>query len=400
MALRCLALLTGLTLACSVSTAQRQQPMPPPIRSVTIPVPGEPFGIAQSTDGTWVFVALSNPSGVAVLKRHGEHDGTGLDLVRTISLDQPATGIVMTHDQQYLVVAAGSLVYFMNVSYAETGIGLPLVGSMSDGANAGSVYVNVTADDHWLFVADENLAQITVVDLAATRAGGFLQAAKVGQITVGTAPTAIIFSPDGKLIYSTIEIVPKGAGFPIVCPQEGPNPDPTPVNSQGVVAVIDVATAVTNPAHAVLAGVQAGCSPVRLALSPAGDRLYVVARNSNAVLAFDTSRMVSDPTHALLGSATVGQSPVPVAVANRGSLVLVGNSDRFEPAPTPQTLNLVDAHLLETGGNAVIGSLVTGAFPREMAVSPDGHVVYLSNYGSNTVQMLFVSSQAMSPLVH
>jgi DNA-binding beta-propeller fold protein YncE len=74
--------------------------------------------------------------------------------------------------------------------------------------------------------------------------------------------------------------------------------------------------------------VPAGCNAVRMSISPSGDRIYVTARNSNAVPAFDTSKLVSDSGHALIAMAPVGDAPVPVMVVDNGKKVIAGNSFR------------------------------------------------------------------------
>lgn len=156
--------------------------------------------------------------------------------------------------------------------------------------------------------------------------------------------------------------------------------------------VVDVGKARADPAHSVAARVPAGCSPVRMAISPDGARIYVTARNSDALLEFDSARLVSDPAHARIGSAPVGSAPVPVAVVDGGKKIVVGNSNRFARSPTdPQTLTVLDAAKIAQGAAAVLGTIPAGAFPREMALSPDGRTLFLTNFGSNTLQVMDVA---------
>ena len=84
-------------------------------------------------------------------------------------------------------------------------------------------------------------------------------------------------------------------------------PDSAITNPEGAVIVIDVTLAKTDPAHAVAARVPAGCSPVRMTSSPKGDRIYVSARNNNAVLEFDTAKLVSDSAHSMVGNRSRGR---------------------------------------------------------------------------------------------
>jgi len=153
-----------------------------------------------------------------------------------------------------------------------------------------------------------------------------------------------------------------------------PSGDPI-VNPEGVVVVVDMARVRTDPSKAVAARVPAGCSAVRMAISPAGDLIYVTARNSNAVVAFDTAKLLSDPDHARLGMAPVGSAPVPVAVVDGGRKVVAGNSNRFAGTTSGESLNVLDATKIKGDADAGLGIIPAGSFPREMRVSDDGHTL-------------------------
>jgi DNA-binding beta-propeller fold protein YncE len=357
-------------------------------------MPMLPFGIVTSADGNWVFVAMTGnnqnlPGGVAILQRMP----AGYQLVRTISVQQSANGLAITHDGQLLIAAAGSADYFFDLSgLASGGAGtVALAGSISDGSNAGSVWVSVTPDDQTLFFCDETTGQITVVDLPRARSSRFSQSAILGTIPVAAGPTSIAFSPDGSTAYVTVEIVSSAFGWPDACPVEG-STNPTPVRPQGAIVVFNVAQARSHPSQTVLSPDQfipAGCSPVRVVRSPDG-WLYVTARNSNAVIALDPAKFASDPTHSMIGSAPVGVAPVPVATIDGGAFVVVGNSNRFFEPFTPQSLNIIDAAKLRAGAGAAanVRTLPAGAFPRDLTLSPDGSTLFLSNYISQTVEVI------------
>ena len=352
-----------------------------------VDLPGRPFGVVPTRDGCWVFVAVnaggSSPAtGVALLHRsHGE-----LRLERVVELLERPSGMVLTHDRQLLVAAVGDGVLFLDVARMLEGVGDPVVGRIHGGP--GSIYVNVTPDDALLFVSDEGGATVTVVDLRRARDGGFAADAIVGRIPVGVAPIALPVSPDGRWLYGTSQRAAESWGWPVACKREG-SADPQLVGPQGAVVVIDVARARVDPANAVVSRVPAGCSPVRAVLEPEGEVLWVTARNSDALLAFDASRLVAHPSRALLGGVPVGPSPVGVAVFKHGRRVVVANSSRFAPDPLqPQTLTVVDARRLEAGAGAVMGTVPAGAFPRELAVSPDGRTLFVANFLSSTIEVV------------
>ncbi len=95
-----------------------------------------------------------------------------------------------------------------------------------------------------------------------------------------------------------------------------------------------------------------------MAISPTGERVFVTARNSNALLAFDTTALRTDVAHARVGQVPVGTAPVGVAVANNGKLVFVTNSNRFSSNRTArQTLTVIDAANVGAGQAAILGSV-------------------------------------------
>ena len=327
----------------------------------------------------------SAASGVAVLKREAGQ----FKLQRVIPIQGGPAGLVLTHDGKVLVVAAGKAIVMLDTARMISGAADPILANFADGPRAGSIYVNITANDKLLFVSDENAQTISVIDLNHVRTSGFENAAIIGKIPVGIAPIALTFSPDGRWLYTTSEIAPSDWGWPSTFNPERADPDqPNALVPAGAVVVVDIAKAATDPAHCVVARVPAGASPVRMTISPNGQRIYVTARGSNAVLVFDAAKLVTDSQHAQLASVAVGASPVPLALIQGGKLLVVGNSNRFSAdAAAPQTLSVLDVTRIGQS-DAVICAIATGAFPREMCLSSDGQLLFVTNFGSNALQII------------
>lgn len=367
-------------------------PMSEPVAYV--PLPGHPFSTIPTPDGCWLFVSLtsSNPrsaNGVAVLGRRGGR----INVERVFPVEAEPTGMTLTHDGKLLIIADGEYVVFMDAARmtGRGGDGDPILGYLSDGAQySGSVYVNTTSDDRLLFVSDEAVQAVTVIDLRRARAEGFKETAIVGKIPTGVAPIALTFSPDGRWLYTTSQRAPENLKWPVECKPEGADPATAqPRYPQGAIHVVDVVKAATDPARAVVANVQAGCSPVRLDISPDGSRAYVTARNSNALLAFDTAKFHTDASAARVGTVPVGTAPVGVAVTDGGRRVFVSNSNRFARDQTArQTLTVVDAARVGEGSAAVLGSVPAGLFPRQFGQSPDGRTLFVANYLSNELEVI------------
>lgn len=353
----------------------------------TVALPGRPFGVVASRDGNWAFVAMvggdgPTGAGVAVLQQVEGH----FQLDRVVPVEGGVAELALTHDGKTLIGAGGSSVVMLDVGRMTSGQGDPLIGTFSDGAGL-AIYVNVTADDKVLFVSDEGAATITVIDLARVRVGGFDPQAIIGEIPVGEAPIALTFSPDGRWLYTTSEIASPDWGWSSTQKPEGQaNPNqPAAKVPEGAVVVVDVARARVDPAHSVVARVPAGGSPVRMTISADGKRIYVTARGSNAVVVFDAGKLVTDSEHARLAIVSVGSSPVPLALIQDGKTLVVGNSNRFgADAGKAQTLSVLDVAKIGDGD----ATIAAGAFPREMCVTSDGKTLLLSNFGSDSVEVI------------
>ena len=365
-----------------------------------VKLPGHPFGIAATSDGCRLFVSVASAdpmsNGIAVLRR----DAGAILLERVVPIaaheGRPVmrpgpNGIVLTHDGRLLIAANDEEILFLDVPSMVRGDADPIVGRMTDGKSAGSFYVNVTRDDRLLFVSDEHAGTITVVDLEKARRSGFGSDATIGRIPVGVAAIALTFSPDEKWLYTTSEVAPAAWNWPIVCPPDRVDRArfPNPEVSEGAVIVVDVERASTDPAGSIVAKAPAGCSAVRLAMSPDGRSAWVSARRSDAVVGFDAVKLRTSPLQARIGAVPVGTSPVGIAALPDGRHVVVANSNRIAANPNrPQTVSVIDARKVRDGAAAVIGTIAVGAFPREFSLSPDGRTLFLGNYLSDTLSVI------------
>ncbi len=367
--------------------------------SYDVKLPGEPFGVVDSRDRKWIFVSLltGQQTGIAVL----QNTGGRIQFIRTVPMDRRPSGMVITHSGDTLIAAADDGVVFFDTRKLEAGGNDPAFQWVRDGLRANTTYVNVTADDKTLFVSDENAATITVIDMDRIRPPGRDSGttskradsesgapdAIVGKIPVGVAPIALTFSKDERWLFTTSQVAPPDWRWPAVLKREvGKGKVP-----EGAVIVIDVAKARIDPHESVVTRIPAGGSPVRLALSPDGSRLFVSARNSNAVLVFETADLVTNPNNAESVKIPVGTGPVPVVLVKNGRLALVGNSNRFDPSATNSTLTVLDTSRIGTQMGPQIGEIPCGAFPREFHLSADGQTLYLTNFRTGTLQVLDVN---------
>ena len=354
-------LLCAFTLSASLAVAACDQPAPDPI--VHVAMPSHPYGAYLSRGreaGCWIFVSM--PSGsIAVVHR----DNGRLELVRTVKVPGAPQGMTLTPDGGTLVAAATGQVLFLDAKRLISGDADPVLTNLTDGPKPGSTQAALTPGGKTLFVTDESAATITVIDLAHGPKS-------LGQIPTGRNPVALAFSKDGRYLYSTAEIAQPAWNWPAACRN----------NPEGAIVVIDIARAQTDPANSVVSRVPAGCVPVRLALSPSGDRLFATVRDANSILAFDSAKLVSDPEHARLNSIPTGPAPVPLAIAGR--FLISGDSDRSNSDQRQtQLLHLFSLDLLQP-----VRTIPAGAYPREMTVSPDSSTLFLTNFWSDTLQII------------
>jgi DNA-binding beta-propeller fold protein YncE len=357
-----------LTSAASAACGNRG----PAVQNVA--VPGAPFASVPSADGCTVYVSLrteDDKGAIAIVSRSGEKPA----LTGTISTAAPLWGLSLTRDGALLIAADGSGATFIDTRTAT------VQGAVADGGR-GTIYTAVTPDETLLFVSDERSHGIGVIDLAKVR-GADTSGAAAGTVAVWPGPVGLAVSPDGRALFATVEIA-RRPNRPATCRDEQGRGGEHP---EGALLVIDTARAKSDPAHAVVAFADAGCNPVRVALSPKADRAYVTARGSNALLVFDTMKLVTDSEAALIATVPVGKSPVGVAATRDGKTVIVTNSDRFAADAAHQSVTFIDASKVQSGAAAVLGDVDVGAFPRELAVTPDGTLI-VANARSGSLTLI------------
>lgn len=350
----------------------------------TINLPGAPFSIIPTQDGCTIFVSMglaqdqTAPGHIAVLRRTAGN----VMLVRDvpISTQYGVVGMALSHDGKVLAAANLKGVLLLDVDRLAAGDGKPIAQARDKrGANpqalAGSISVAISPDDKLLFVSDESSTTLTEYDLAKLRAGS---SDAIGQTTVGKYPVDAAFSPDGRKLYSISEEAQPGITRE-TCPDQNGFGGSTP---QGLLTIVDVSRAATDPAGAVLAKVPAGCAPVRVALSKDGTRAFVTDRSVDTLLVFDTAKLETESDHALLGRVIVGKAPVGVVAV--GQYVVVSDSNRLKPAGRKhEWLSVVDPISLK-----VIGNVPAGLFPRTLVVTADDKTLLVPNSNSNSLELV------------
>lgn len=85
-----------------------------------------------------------------------------------------------------------------------------------------------------------------------------------------------------------------------------------------------------------------------------------------------------------LNSQRRATAPVGLALLHGDQLLAVANSDRFGGGEANATI----LYVLYPSAASVVTTVPTGLFPREITVGTDDSTLYLSNYDSDSFQMI------------
>ena len=268
----------------------------------------------------------------------------------------------MTPDGQYLLIAGNPGAYVLSAQRLEQGLPRPVVGVLTvPNAILGGEPIEVitSPNGRYAFVSVEDSDEIAVFDLHTAIIHDFDKPDFVGTILLGRAVVGMAVSPNGKWLYATSERAGDG--------------------NQGSLSVINLREAKTRPDQAIQANVSAGCGPVRVAVlrteAPCGS--LPGERRAARVLA---DALLRHPSRALRADVRVGEAPVGLAVVNQGRQVVVADSDRFNTPDATSALTVVDVAAALGHRTAVVGSLPTGLFPREVSLESDGTLFACDSY--------------------
>jgi DNA-binding beta-propeller fold protein YncE len=383
--------------ALTVSTLASAQVL----NSRTFSTEGHPTQAIWTPDGQHVLVTVNNDrggsSGIEVFRVEG--DKLKREAWQPLG-NAAAQGILLIPNSGMLAVGLSNAgVAFLPLDAALEGKASPRV--LAQGDRSGSGYLAVMPDGQTLFVANEygNGGNVGVIALHRD-AQGTLAPTAIAHLHTPRATPGIAISPDGTRLYAVSEVLPEGVperlpGHDIPDLQHGGCTQAIgrPAMPNGALFVFDTAKAAALPAGftpqqemAVRPGViNAGCSPVREAVSSDGRIVYVTARGDNKVLAFDTAALERDPAHAFLRAIpAAGEAPVGLALFDHDRKLLVANSNRF--ANGPGAAAVID--LSDPARPAILQTIKTGDFPRNITVSPDGRTLLLTVFLGDELVLL------------
>jgi DNA-binding beta-propeller fold protein YncE len=98
------------------------------------------------------------------------------------------------------------------------------------------------------------------------------------------------------------------------------------------------------------------------------------------------------PSEALESVVQVGQQPVPIGFVDGGRYAIVGNSARFSSPSGEQTLSVINTLRAIRGEKSLMGTIQAGSFPRELSFDPASNEVLLTNFNSDNIEFIEISS--------
>ena len=326
--------------ACS-----REQPQPPATSAAA------PGGAAEGTAGH-LFVTNERSGDLSVIDLATER------VVATVPLGKRPRGIRVSPDGSLLYVAlSGSPIAPPGIDEST----LPPADKQADGIGIVDVRTRkllrvltggsdpeqlaVSSDGKWLFVANEDVGQASVVNAADGKT--------LHTIKVGGEPEGVTLRPDGRVVYVTSE-------------------------EDGEVFVIDAVKPRLITKFAV------GLRPRSTAFLPDSSRAYVTSENGGSIAVVDamTHRVLS--TIQLTGELI---RPMDAVTSGDGQFLFVS---------TGRGKRLV---VIQTATNQPTASIEVGDRPWGLAVSPDGTRAYTANGPSNDVSIVDVATRSVKARV-
>lgn len=340
----------------------------------TVPVDGHPFGLVVTADSRHLLATIEGKSsGIAAFGIAPD----GLRKEGFVALDGTPTDFALAPEGDIAVVTTFKHIYFVDTQKLIAGGDDAVLGRVD--TSGSSVNAAVSPDGKIALVSEEGDGTVSVLDIAAARAGHFKHAPVLGHVAVGTGPIGIAFDSGAQYAYVTVQRAAPGLNWPETCAAESPGGT---AGAQGAILTLNLKALETRPNGPTILGIApAGCVPVRLALSADGDRVFVTARGDGKVMAFDRLKLASDPKHARIAEAVVGSAPVGIAASSRA--VFATLSARFSDAAAPSSVIALNPSDLTP-----IATIPAGNFPRELALTADGRWLFIGNFNSGTLEQV------------
>lgn len=337
----------------------------------TINVGVTPTAVAFSPDGKTAYVVNNNNYGDP-----GSDNITVVDVATNLPI-ATINDASFSEPWRIAINAAGTKAYVCNSNTTTVSIvdlATNTVTSVIPGFDGPSGIV-ITPDGRYAYVNNYGIVMgggngntVSVVDLSIDT---IVDTIVLGP--VNTAPAALAITPDGAYVY--------------VVNYESGNP------GTGTVSKIQTSdNSVTTP----ISGLS---GPFGIVITPNGKYAYVSNFGSNNFYPFGSTVSVIDlTTDTIIKTISVGIQPAGIAITPDGRYVYVSNYNTlYASGPTPPFNSLTPGqgtvNIIDTATNTVIPPTIeVNQSPNGIGISPNGFYAYVTNFISNTVNVIAVQT--------
>jgi YVTN family beta-propeller protein len=335
----------------------------------TVHVGDTPAGIAITPNGRYAYVANNNNDGITNGDSVSVIDLRTNRVIRTIndaSFNEPYTiTINKAGTRAYVTNSNGATVTIINTasnSVIGTITGFDGPSGFAITPDGKTAYVNNYGGP---ILGSGNGETVRVVDLSTNSIVG-------SPITVDLAPAALAVTPDGAFVY-VINYVDGNLGT-------------------GTISIIRTSD------NTVVGRILGLSGPFQIVITADGAFAYITNFGSNNFSPVGMTVTVVDlRINTVVATLNVGTQPSGIAITPNGRFAYVTNYNTLYLGPnftnlTPGegTINIIDIAANQVLAFPVLGS---GSSPANIAISPDGKRAYVSNYSSNTVNVIDIEER-------
>jgi YVTN family beta-propeller protein len=270
-------------------------------------------------------------------------------VVATINVGVTPAGIAITPDNRFAYVANNNnygLIGGDRVSVLDLQNNT-LLKTISDGSFNQPYTVTINSDGTRAYVTNSNSSTITIIEIATNTV--------IGVIDGFDGPSGMVIAPDGTRAYVNNYGGPTGVGS----------------GNGTTVRVVDLTTNTI-----VGAPITVGLAPASLAITPNGLFVYVI-NYVDGNTGTGTISVLHTGSNTVVDTITGFSGPFAIAITPNGNYAYITNFGSNNFAPIGTTVTAVD---LST--NKKIATINLALQPSGIAITPDGRFAYATNYNT------------------
>ena len=270
-------------------------------------------------------------------------------VVGTVNVGVTPAGLAVTPDNKFIYVANNNNYGITNgdsVTVINAATNLPVL-TITDASFNQPYTVTINPAGTIAYVTNSNSSTITIINIATNTV--------IGTITGFDGPSGMAITPDGNTAYVNNYGGPGGVGS----------------GNGTTVRVVNLNTnLIVGPAITV------GLAPASLAITPNGAFVYVI-NYVNGNPGTGTISVIQTSNNTVVDTITGFSGPFAIAINPLGTLAYVTNFGSNNFAPYGTTVSVVNLN-----SNTITATIPVGIQPSGIAITPDGKYAYASNYNT------------------